>query len=343
MTSLGSRATRATLITAFLLVGRDARAVDPPDPATMDRKALGGCGTDVNFRGIGHELDADGTIAAAPESTAVEALRFGGRAVLLPAPMLSTTWWALAGGVRTAVLHFDKGANQYDPTQGGFALANVEPTLGLVVEDPADTLRFEVDVAPVLSAGTSSRLASQAALTAALATAPHDDLLFLPNLHSAGRLRASLARRWDMYPWLSFGLRAEIEAGYAQTETVYGTAQGSTGGGEVRARLYFRPRLVQLEGVYVEGIGDVGYTSAWSSDVVLPVRAGFGVGAAINRTVEVWFAFSRFGASVVLPNAGLDSSAGTLGIRLSFDRWSPEWTRRHVEVQPDLVSPEMLR
>lgn len=325
----------------FLLCGA-ARADDPePDVAAVDRKALGGYGTLLNFRGVSHEVESDATVSTGGDRDTVEAMRFGARFLMLPVPFQSTSWWGLSAGVRTGLMHFEKSANPSDPTWNGLVMSNVEPALGAVFESAADQLRFEIDLAPAISLGISSRLASQAALAAALATAPHDDLLFLPNLHSAGRLRVALARRWDFHPMVSLGLRAEVETGYAQTESAYGTAQGTAGGAEIRAKVYIRTRQPFFEGVYIEGFADVGYTSAWSSDVVLPFRAGGGFGVALTRTVEVWLVGSRFTTSIVL--AGLDASGATAGVRWSFDRSPPEWTKRHVDVQPSLAGPEMQK
>jgi hypothetical protein len=328
--------------TAGSLLCSAAHADDPqPDPGQVDRKALGGYGTVLNFRGVSHELETDTTVSTATDRDPVEAVRVGARFLVLPAPFQSTTWWGLSAGVRTGLMHFDKSANPSDPTWNGMVMSNIEPALGAVFESAADQLRFEIDLAPAISLGVSSRLASQAALAAALATAPHDDLLFLPNLHSAGRLRVSLARRWDFHPLVSLGLRAEVETGYAQTESAYGLAQGTAGGAEIRAKIFVRTRQPALEGIYIEAFADVGYTSAWSSDVVLPLRAGGGFGVALSRTVEVWLVGSRFTSSIVL--AGLDSSGATAGVRWSFDRSPPEWTKRHVDMQPSLAGPEMQR
>ncbi len=321
---------------ALLPSAPGARAEDAPPgvDAEGDLYSLGGLGTALNFRGVGHEFAFDATASAGPHRDAVEAARLTAEVLVLPSANRSVAWWAIWAGVRTGSFRFEKAADPTDTTPGGLMMANVEPTLGFVVAAPGDRLRFEADVAPALSISPASRLASQAALVAALSTAPHDDLLFLPNLTSGGRLRMAVLRRWDLCSRFSFGFEAEAEVGYAETNTPFGSDLGEAGGGEVDLNFYFRTRSRFLEGLIVQGDADVGYTSVWTSDIVLPARVGGRVVAAFTRTFEATLGAGAFTSSI--PLGSFDSWGMTLGVRWSFDRSAPNWTQRHYDVEPQL-------
>jgi hypothetical protein len=320
----------------LLCLSRYALAQAGPDAQKEDRVLSGGLGTALNSRGIGDEFDLGATITAADRRDAVAADRMTERIVLLPAPLRSIQWWAVWAGLRTGSYAF--GAVGDNKT---VAWANFEPLIGVVVEAPWNRLRLEVDVAPALAPAPSSPVTSQAALIAALSTAPHDDLLFLPNLLSGERVRVALSRRWDICRYFSFGALAEVEIGYARTETIVGVNTGQVGGGLGELDFYFRklPRWLLVEGVILQATGDFGYTSVWTSDVVLPVRIGGQLAFAVNRNVEVTLGEAAFTPSVPLGTQW--SWATSVGLRFSLSSSAPDWTLRDYNVDPQL--PQRLQ
>jgi hypothetical protein len=331
----------------LLLTARAGRAQEHVDDETaqeqqeMDKRvsnALAGLGTELNFRGVGHDFAVDGVVSTGNDRDAVEAGRATARVLVFPALAQSSATWGLWIGVRTGWYRFETAANPTDAPPGGLVPANVEPLLGLIEATPSDALRLDVDVAPVLSTAPASVISSQAALVAALATSPHDDLLFLPNIVSAARLRARLSRRWDPCAHFSVGVRAEAEIGYAETQTSFGTNRGEAGGGEVDLDFYWRPRWRFGEGFVFEAIGEIGYTSVWRSDVVLPLRVGGRVAWAATRSFELGFGVTRI-ASSLPPLGSFSIWATSLDLRWTFDQSEKStWTRRAFDVQPDLAN-----
>jgi hypothetical protein len=304
-----------------------------------EQKAFGGFGSSLNFRGAGYAMNGDIMTSQAEGRNLVWAQRLSVRMLLLPGFGRSVDFWGLYAGVRTAAFQFEHLPT--DSTPAGLFLANTQPTVGLLVATPGDRLRFELDLAPAIRASDASRIASQAALAAALAAGPHDDLMFVPNLKSGGRIRAALSRRWDMHPNVSLGLGTEVQSGYAETRTPFGDARGTTGGGEAFLRFYLRDAgRSWVQGVMAEGFCDVGYTSIWSSDVVLPSRAGGALVASMNRELEVRAAVARFSTSVI---NGYDSTAVMLGATYIVDTGSPAWLQRSQEQEPEIQGLERVR
>jgi hypothetical protein len=332
---LGRVAVGAGLLAASLSFS-DRASGDPPTTeqakaTESERGQLGGLGTALNFRGVGNEFDVDTTWTTGSNPGPIEATRLTGRIVMAPVFDRERAFWAVWAGLRLASLGYGAPDGSQKLPWGNF-----EPMLGLVIAQPADRLRLDIDVAPVLSPQPSTPLGAQAAMVAALATAPHEDVLFLPNLASAGRVRIALSRRWDFGRFASVRLGLELEAGYARTETAFGTNAGETGGGEVDATIFWRPRCF-IEGISLRGDFDAGYTSVWTSDVVLPAREGLELAFAMNRTVEWMIGFAHFQTS--LPQHTPDSWSLNAGLRFSvplLEPPEPYWAPMHVDLEPQL-------
>jgi hypothetical protein len=253
----------------------------------------------------------------------------------------SSSWGAWVG-LRTAVFQYQRPEGSGDPSPDGIFPANVEPTIGIVAESVADEVRFEADVAPVIALAEASELTSQASIVAAMSTSPHDDLLFVPNVQGGARLRLALSRRFRWCDNAFFEVGTEIEAGYARAASTIGTTAGGTGGGKLYAKLYFRftprPAPYPVEGLAIEGFGDLGYTTIWPADVVVPMLIGGGLTLDVNRGVEARALFSFFSADPIQGGAGfgLGSIATTLGVRFTLGHEPAGWTQRQIDLQPDL-------
>ena len=343
MCELGDRRlrSRAACVLAALLastVGASVARADPPPPEEeQDRQTLRGLGTALNFRGVSNEVDSDLTHSTGPSRSPVLALRLSARMLVLPALNEATTSWGGFVGIRTAGFQFGKPSGSDDATPGGFIPANVQPTIGVLIESIADEVRFEADVAPVISLAQSSELASQAAIMAALSTSPHDDLLFVPNVQGGARLRLALSRRFRLTQQVSWSIGAEVQTGYAKAASSIGTSQGRTGGGALDVRLIVRLPWRSVESIDFDGFADVGYTAVWAANVVLPMLLGGGVTVAFNRLFEAGVRVSRFAANPIGSGSfDLDSWATTLGVRWSFGAEPRGWTQHQIDLEPEL-------
>jgi hypothetical protein len=338
------RRAAAVFVALFALLGAAprARADEATSEEELDRKTYRGFGPALNFRGIAADFDADFTYSTADSRAPVWATRLSARALVLPAVLQATPGWGAWVGVRAAGLQFQRPAGSVDTTPDGFIPANVAPTIGVVIESIGDEVRFEADVAPVLSMAESSELASQAAIVAAMATAPHDDIIFVPNLQGGGRLRLALTRRFRWAEQVSLQVGAEIESGYAKTASTIGASEGGTGGGEVNARLYIRCAADAHrgipEGIAFDAVGDVGYTAIWPANVVVPLLVGGGMAVEFSRLFEAHLRVARFSASPLGPtgNFALESWSTTLGIRWSLGVEPGGRTRRDIDIEPEL-------
>lgn len=307
----------SALVCAAWLAARPAGAQSgSKEPVDSDLEQLRGFGTLLDFRGVGAVLETDVTVTDNGRQEPLAVKREGGEVILLPYPGRDGDFWAFTAAVRTALVVY--GTEPGSTSSGGAFLSNIEPTFGLVIDAQNDQLRLELDVGPALAYHASGQLDTQAALAAALATGPHDDLLFLPNLKSAGRIRAAAARRW-VSGCAAASVRAEVQAGHADTTTIYGGASGGVGGGDVEGRLYYRTLKPWLEGLHLGMSGDVGYTSVWSSDVVLPIRLAWTLGAAFTRTLELRFLGGVY--SYNISNLNFGSWFLTLGVRVGLGGW----------------------
>jgi hypothetical protein len=324
----------AALVTS-LSASQAGATPNAPSEAQEDRQTFGGLGSALNFRGVADESDGDITFSSSRNRALVEAMRLSGRMLLLPAVDQATTWWGAWVGVRAAGFHFEQPAGSGDSAPGGFNPANIQPTLGVVVEAVADEVRFEADVAPVISMALDSPVASQAALVAAFSTAPHDDLLFVPNVRGGARVRLALSRRLRLCPSFALAWGAEVESGYAKIATPLGTGEGGTGGAAIHLGLQYRtPRTWPIEGLYFEVLADAGWTAVWPAQVVIPTLLGGGPRVAFNRTLEARLLVSWFGADPI--EGRIDSFATTLGLRWSFGAEPIGWTQRQIDLEPEL-------
>lgn len=313
---------------------------------------FGGTFAGLDAQGRAAQIDTEVGFVTNFAGDPVEFARHSARVLVLPRlgrTSLTSLWGAVVGfRATTYLLHARIYPGDRVSERNSANLGNVElPSVGFVAHTLLDRFRFEIDVAPVVGVTQASRLDGQAALLAALALGPDEDVLFLPNLRTAGRARVFARARFDPFDGFGLAIHARATAGFAEIATQSAITRllsganpagspvprisGTVGGAELGLTMLF-PTHHWVRGHSLGLAVNAGFTSVWPTDVVLPVRASLTYGIALGRTVELALGFATFTPSIVLGR--FEYFGFTLGVRYS-PGGDAAWVRASVEANLD--------